>query len=82
MPGITKSPVLPRRIFVFDHPRTVSQMFNRLFANHGELESIFHPFMGASMYGPERIQLILQNSSAADDVQNEMASNAHLDSET
>ena len=82
MPGITKPPASPRRIFVFDHPRTVSQLFNKLFANHDELENIFHPFMGASMYGSERMQLVLQHGSDAEDAQNDMASNAHLDSET
>ena len=56
-------------------------MFNKLFANHDGLENIFHPFMGASMYGPERIQLALQHGSAAEDAQNDMALNAHLDGE-
>ena len=57
-------------------------MFNKLFANHDELENIFHPFMGASMYGPERMQLVLPHGSAAEDAHNDMALNAHLDSET
>ena len=57
-------------------------MFNKLFASHEQLENIFHPFMGASMYGPERMQLILKHSSVAEDAQNELAFNAHIDAET
>lgn len=75
-------PPVPRRIFVFDHPRTVSQMFHRLFANHEELENIFHPFIGASMYGPERIQLTLKHCSVAEDAQEDLALNAHMERET
>ena len=82
MSRMTQPPVSPRRIFVFDHPRTVSQMFNKLFANHEELENIFHPFMGASMYGPERMQLVLKHSSVAEDVQQDLAFNAHMETET
>lgn len=57
-------------------------MFNRLFQNHEELENIFHPFMGASMYGPERIQLTLKHSSVAENTLNDLASNAHMERET
>ena len=80
--NMTDPPVSPPRIFVFDHPRAVSQMSSRLFQNHEELENIFHPFMGASKYGPERIQLALKHSSVAEDTQNDLASNAHRERET
>lgn len=82
IPGITKAPVSPRRIFVFDHSRTLSQSFNNLLANHDELENIFQPFMGASMYGPEWMQLVLQHGGAAENAQNDMAFNARFDGET
>ena len=60
----------------------MSQMFNRLFQNHEELDNIFHPFMGASMYGPERIQLTLKHGSVAEDTLNNLASTAHMERET
>ena len=67
MSKMTEPPVSPRRICVFDHMRTVSQMFNKLFANLEELEPIFYPFFAASMYGPERIPLICKHSNLAED---------------
>lgn len=82
MSKMTEPPASPRRICVFDHPRTVSQMFNKMFASHETLEHIFHPFMGASMYGPERIQLIFKHCDLAEDTQNDLASNAHMERET
>lgn len=72
----------PTRIFVFDSPRTCSQLFNKLFAVHPQLTQVFHPFMGASVYGPERVTLRLRHAAAADEAQAALASKADLPNET
>ncbi|RMZ13215.1 hypothetical protein D0860_02661 [Hortaea werneckii] len=59
----------PRRIFIFDNPRTCSHLFSKLFANHPELELLYHPFLPAALYGPERYQQKTKHCAAADEVQ-------------
>ncbi|KAI7369572.1 hypothetical protein KC354_g1833 [Hortaea werneckii] len=61
----------PRRIFVFDNPRTCSHLFSKLFANHPELQLLYHPFLPAALYGPERYQQKTKHCAAADEVQRE-----------
>lgn len=70
------------RVFVFDSPRTCSQLFNKLFAAHPQLSQIFHPFMGASMYGPERVTAQLMHSSVAEEAQQELVKQVNLPDET
>jgi hypothetical protein len=70
------------RIFVFDSPRTCSQLFNKLFAVHPQLNHVFHPLMGASMYGPQRVTLRLKHSAAAEEAQQELAKQINLPNET
>ncbi|KAI7154025.1 hypothetical protein KC349_g7938 [Hortaea werneckii] len=67
------SPVVPnpRRIFIFDNPRTCSHLFSKLFANHPELQLLYHPFLPAALYGPERYQQKTKHCAAADEVQRE-----------
>ncbi|KAI0123276.1 hypothetical protein BJ170DRAFT_104400 [Xylariales sp. AK1849] len=72
----------PRRIFVFDNPRTGSQLFNKLFAVHPQLEHVFHPLLGASMYGPERVALHLNHSAAAEEAQQQLAKQINIPDET
>lgn len=55
-----------RRIFVCDCPRTCSVMFNKLFAGHPQLGHLFFPMIGPSMYGPERLALLLRHSPACE----------------
>lgn len=59
----------PRRIFIFDNPRTCSHLFSKLFANHPELQLLYHPFLPAALYGPERYQQKTKHCAAADEVQ-------------
>ncbi|KAK3707707.1 hypothetical protein LTR37_011884 [Vermiconidia calcicola] len=40
-------------VYIFDLPRTNSQLFNKLFAAHPQLEQILMPMIAASLYGPE-----------------------------
>ncbi|RMY76058.1 hypothetical protein D0863_02176 [Hortaea werneckii] len=61
----------PRRIFIFDNPRTCSHLFSKLFANHPELQLLYHPFLPAALYGPERYQQKTKHCAAADEVQRE-----------
>ncbi|RMZ09072.1 hypothetical protein D0862_03732 [Hortaea werneckii] len=61
----------PRRIFIFDNPRTCSHLFSKLFANHPNLQLLYHPFLPAALYGPERYQLKTKHCAAADEVQRE-----------
>ncbi|KAI7637872.1 hypothetical protein KC343_g471 [Hortaea werneckii] len=61
----------PRRIFIFDNPRTCSHLFSKLFANHSELQLLYHPFLPAALYGPERYQQKTKHCAAADEVQRE-----------
>lgn len=42
-------------IYVFDHVRSNSQLFNKLFAAHPQLEQVFMPMLAASLYGPDAI---------------------------
>lgn len=44
-----------RPIYVFDHVRSNSQLFNKLFAAHPQLEQVFMPLIGASLYGPKAV---------------------------
>ncbi|KAI7398618.1 hypothetical protein KC336_g15255 [Hortaea werneckii] len=60
-----------RRIFIFDNPRTCSQLFSKLFANHPDLQLLYHPFLPAALYGPERYQQKTKHCAAADEVQRE-----------
>ncbi|KAI7231521.1 hypothetical protein KC330_g6384 [Hortaea werneckii] len=62
---------IPRRIFIFDNPRTCSHLFSKLFANHPELQLLYHPFLPAALYGPERYQQKTKHCAAADEVQRE-----------
>ncbi|KAI7187652.1 hypothetical protein KC363_g5864 [Hortaea werneckii] len=61
----------PRRIFIFDNPRTCSHLFSKLFANHPDLQLLYHPFLPAALYGPERYQQKTKHCAAADQVQRE-----------
>ncbi|KAK9415184.1 putative Sulfotransferase domain-containing protein [Seiridium unicorne] len=70
------------RIFVFDSPRTCSQVFNKLFAVHPQLSHVFHPLIGASMYGPERVTSRLKHCTAAEEAQQELANKIDLPDET
>lgn len=42
-------------IYVFDHVRSNSQLFNKLFAAHPQLEQVFMPMIAASLYGPDAV---------------------------
>ncbi|KAI7369686.1 hypothetical protein KC354_g1758 [Hortaea werneckii] len=61
----------PRRIFIFDNPRTCSHLFSKLFANHPDLQLLYHPFLPAALYGPERYQQKTKHCAAADALQRE-----------
>ncbi|KAK5168895.1 uncharacterized protein LTR77_006204 [Saxophila tyrrhenica] len=58
----------PLRVFIFDSPRTNSQLFYRMWQQHPQLAPMkgFHPFAGAQMYGPERITLRTRHCEAAE----------------
>ena len=58
----------PLRIFLFDTPRTNSQVFYKLFSQHPELGwgRSYHDYVGAALYGPERVQQRLRHGEAAE----------------
>ena len=58
----------PLRIFIFDSPRTNSQVFYKMFWQHPHLGYLkgFHPFAAAAGYGPERMQLRTRHCEAAE----------------
>ncbi|TKA25900.1 hypothetical protein B0A50_05655 [Salinomyces thailandicus] len=58
-----------RRIFIFDNPRTWSHLFAKLFAQQPALQLLYHPFLPAALYGPERYQVKTKHCQEADDVQ-------------
>lgn len=62
-----------RPIYVFDHVRSNSQLFNKLFAAHPELEQIFMPLMGASLYGPEGVFRGRKHSDTTEGAFNDLA---------
>lgn len=72
----------PKRIFIFDSPRTRSQLFNKVFARHPQLSQVFHPFYKAGGLGPERLTARFQQCQAADDVQLAMTQKPDMDVET
>lgn len=43
----------PRRLFVFSHPRTASNLFCKLFSKHPQLAYTEYPFLYAYFLGPE-----------------------------
>lgn len=62
-----------KAIYVFDHVRSNSQLFNRLFAVHPQLEQVFMPLIGASLYGPEAIFRGRRHSQTTEDTFQELA---------
>lgn len=56
-------------IFVFDNPRTCSQLFHAFFKNHPQLAAANRPAIHwatvATVAGPERLQLHLKQSEIA-----------------
>lgn len=44
----------PRRIALFSHPRTNSNMFTKLFASQPDIVQHTYPFMPGYMWGPDR----------------------------
>src|ERR1700710_2136633 len=62
-----------RRVYVFDNPRSCSQLFNKLFEEHSQLLQIFHPLYPAASFGPEKIWAGLKHSDAAEEAQVQFA---------
>ncbi|KAK5163702.1 uncharacterized protein LTR77_010375 [Saxophila tyrrhenica] len=74
--------VAQKRIFIFDSPRTRSQLFNKIFAVHPQLHQIFHPFYPAGSLGPERLICRFRQCDAADEVQKVLAATEGAEQET
>ncbi|KAI7237471.1 TFIIH basal transcription factor complex, subunit SSL1 [Hortaea werneckii] len=51
-----KSEHLPRYIFVFDSPRTCSNLFGKLFSADPQLDYVRHPYLLPGIRGPEKIE--------------------------
>ena len=47
---------LPRHIFVFDSPRTCSNLFGKLFSADPQLDYVRHPYLLPGIRGPEKIE--------------------------
>lgn len=47
----------PKLIVLFDMPRARSHLFFRFLGTHPDIKSVWHPFMPACIFGPERITL-------------------------
>lgn len=63
----------PRLIFIFDQLRSRSHLFHRFLSTHPALTPLWHPFLKAAYFGPERHSLRAQNSPARqEEVQREM----------
>lgn len=56
-----------KAIYIFDHVRANSQLFNKLFAAHPQLEQVFMPLIGASLYGPEAVFRGRRHSQTTED---------------
>lgn len=72
----------PKTVFVFDNPRTCSQLFNKLMASHPQLSNMLHPFVGPSMYGPDNLRQHLDDSEPASTARDHLARVSGLTSET
>lgn len=55
MADLRPSPDAERKIFLFTHPRTASNLFLRLFAKHPRLTIIDYPFHGVYMTGLDKL---------------------------
>ena len=44
---------IPRRLFVFSHPRTASNLFCKLFSEHPDIQYLQNPFVFARFFGPD-----------------------------
>ncbi|KAF2159132.1 hypothetical protein M409DRAFT_30414 [Zasmidium cellare ATCC 36951] len=53
-----------RTVFVFDMARHRSHLFFRYMSTHPDLEPVYHPYMDAFAFGPERITKWTNNSAA------------------
>lgn len=83
VPPMTNMPSTPpKTVFVFDNPRTCSQLFNKLMASHPQLSNMLHPFVGPSMYGPENLRQHLEDSEPASTARDNLARVSGLISET
>ncbi|KAK3715678.1 hypothetical protein LTR37_006903 [Vermiconidia calcicola] len=43
--------------FVFDYPRSCSNLFGKMFSAHPQVQFTKHPYFAAAAYGPEKIEL-------------------------
>lgn len=59
--GATNGTSVHRRIFLFTHGRTASNLLMRLFAKHPQLVETDYNFHNAFMFGPERLMCQAHN---------------------
>ncbi|KAF2166297.1 hypothetical protein M409DRAFT_23487 [Zasmidium cellare ATCC 36951] len=71
-----------KRIFIFDSPRTCSQLFYKLFSAHQQLGHIMNPTILGVTYGPERLFLNFQHCQAAEEAHWRNAEKANMPDET
>ena len=63
--GTTNGTSVPRRIFLYTHGRTASNLLMTLFAKHPQLALTDYNFHNAFMFGPERLMGQIQNLASA-----------------
>lgn len=73
---------IANRIYIFDSPRTCSQLFYKLFSAHEQLGHIMNPTIMGVTYGPERLFLNFQHCQAAVEAHWRNAEKANLPGET
>lgn len=71
-----------KRIYVFDGPRSCSQLFNKFFSAHPQISQLHHPLMACTLYGPERISARCTHSDSAERRQQELYDGAPYKDET
>ncbi|KAK4497239.1 hypothetical protein PRZ48_011689 [Zasmidium cellare] len=71
-----------KRIYIFDSPRTCSQLFYKLFTAHEQLGHIMNPTIMGVTYGPERLFLNFQHCQAAEEAHWRNAAKANFSNET
>ena len=67
---MTDGPPKPYRVFIYSHPRTISNLLIKILETHPSIISKQYPFLHAFTYGPE-MQRIRVHDEAAETIAKE-----------
>lgn len=57
----------PNQVFLFDMTRARSHLFFRFLSTHPDVQSYWHPYLSAHIFGPDRITHYTKNASQDSD---------------